>query len=350
MRFPVSILIGLVMGGLLTGPGCGPSEPPPSLPPPPSERGEFSESSSTASRSAAIRLVLPSTSTLESILLVDAATKEAGNQKALLETRQPRAEDPPGAQADLIRRAARDGASAIIVLVNSDTPLTGAIDEVQRDGVPVVVVGDTLECETTPHRVDTVDFNKAAAELVTITIDQARREGLDVAQKPILLIREVTPDSHAEERIGALESALTAAGLEPIRVNYADHEADAANALQAALTEHPKTTLVFGDSDQSTLGASAVLDRSSQGVPTGDPAPFVFAGYLSDPIQVNAMRTSGSMVAFIDWNVPGVARAAVRDALRLSRKEKLPALTDVPTPVVRPRHSSLKVRPIRPEG
>lgn len=347
MRTRVLIPVGLAIAGILSG--CGPSEPPPELPPPPSERGEFGDRVTRSSQTPSLVLVVPAGSTMESLLLVDAATKEAGVQHVLLETRHPGPQDPPQAQADLIRQAARGGASAILVLVNDDPSLASAIDAVQRDGTPVIVVGDKIDCETPLHRVDAENYRKVAAELVQITIEDAKKGGLDVTASPILLVRELAPDSHAEERIEALEAGLKAAGHEPIRVKYADNEADAANALATALKEHPKTTLVFTDTDQATVGTSGVLDQVSRDRSPEDPAPFVYAGFLTDPIQVNAMRGSGSMVGFIDWNVPGIARAAVRDAIRLSQGEKLPEVSDVPTPLIRPRYRSSPNQGVRTE-
>lgn len=324
---------------------CTPAPAPPP-PPPPGARPDTGGGGPgpNGSSSAVIGLVLPAAETIETSLIGTVASQEAGVQRVVLESRRPRPDAPASAQAQLVRDLARDGCGAIIVLVHEEAgDLAAAIDEVQKMGTRIVLLGGPLETQSRVHRVDTVDYQKAAAALVAAMIADAKAGELATDPAPILLVREQAPDSHTQRRIAALTAALAEAGRDPVRVTFEKTEADAANALEQALATHDKTTLVFAEGDFGVIGAEGVRTVWGQKLQPDSVFPFLVGGFLTAP-QYLSMVKRGNIAAVIDWNLPGIAREAVRRALALARGQDVPERTELPTPLVQPPVPSSSIR------
>ncbi len=327
---------------------CQPSTPP--VPPPPVEAREVLEGTGpvVSSEKTVLGLALPRGEDLESSLLQTQAIVEAGRSKVVLEVRRPSATGPNDGQARLVRDLARDGCSVVIVAVNDTSiSLVEAIDAVQKAGTPVLVLGGRIETETKVHRVDTVSFQKGARELIAAMLTDAKAGPLSTEAPPILLVRESNPDAHTEARVEALVAALTEVGLEPIHVPFLNTEADAANALDKALAEHPQTTLVLSESDFGVVGAEGVRNVRGSKLPTDSMFPFLVGGFLTTPQHLSAVKRGGYS-AVLDWNLQGMARAAVNTAIALAQREQVPDLVEVPTKLVKPPVPTSTVHTVAP--
>lgn len=322
-----------LLGLLLVG--CG-SQEGPALPPVLSSQPEVgtADSGSSGSRAPVLALVLPGSSTIETAMMPPLALREGGLLQAVIEVRRPSADQPASQQAELIRQAGRDGSSAVIVLVEDPEAVTAAIDEVQEQGVPVVALGKPISTRKPTHRVETVPYEAVTAKLVAAALDDAKAGNLPLEAPPLLLVRQSLRDTHVERRTQALVDALKAVGPEPIQVVFAVNEADAANALTAALKEHPGTSLVFAEGDFGLLGAAAVRSNRRQSSGPEAKFPLVVAGFTTDASEVDQAKR-GLVSVVIDWNVVGMTRAAIRTALKLARGETVPELVEVPTPLTR---------------
>ena len=132
-----------------------------------------------ASAALNIGVVLPAGGFAEVEVWEDTARRQEGSSRAIASIYRLTPNDPPSMQADLIRKAASEGCTALIVLAEDPKSVAPAIAEVRKAGTPVVILDNPVEPEGLSP-IPTVryeDEGPIAARLVAASIADAKVAG-----------------------------------------------------------------------------------------------------------------------------------------------------------------------------
>lgn len=221
-------------------------------------------------------------------------------------------------QAELIRKAMSDGASALIVVPGDSPDLAQALAEVQAKDVPVVLLGRTIPApagsKPFPY-VTYAPFEESARRIVKTTLEDARKAGRSENGGGVILVDKVT-DSTSAERVDALKAAAEAAGVKPIEMVSFDgsRPGSAKQPVLDAVASHPDLAIVLADDAESLRGASNARIESA-----GKPVFFV-GGYIGHRGEMPSKGYSDES-CHVDGKIEHLGRLAARQAVARLRGE-----------------------------
>jgi ABC-type sugar transport system substrate-binding protein len=305
------------------------------VPPPPPELNALPDTSATVAPTApAVDMILPGGEATDRAVWEAAARQEAGRAKLIFGVARPGPDEPPSAQAGLIRRtAARGGALALIVEPADDPAVAEAIRDVRAKGTPVVLLGrrPTPGDPAAPPvaSVTFEPFEPVARKLVKALLDEARAAGLPADSHALIAYSPRTgPETVARAKL--LEEALRAAGVPDVQpVPFEGEYQAGSKALTDRLQADPKAHLLVGVDD---VGLTSVLDVFNT-LKASRTFSLVGGTTVDRTTNINAINAPAMI---FDRNVPTLARQAVRLARSLAQGEP-PPKTDVEVPL--PLHS-----------
>lgn len=304
-----------VLGGC-DGPGARPAGGPTRAPEP--------EGATT------VAVVLPAVGLAETNVWEAEARREAVEAHALTEVYRAEVGDPPGAQAELIRRAASEGASALIVMADEPSAVADAIAEVRKAGTPVVLLDRKVDVPgdgPPPPLVLYEEESESAAKLVDAAIAAASAAGF-LPDGPAVIVRRQPTERRSRARAEALRAALEARGVRVLPdVTFSGYRGDAKAPLIAASWLADDLAMVFTDEEEGLRGASEVrhdLSHASR--------RFVLSGYSSDRELLDLARYN-ACAAVVERPVREPMHRAFAAALALARGETVASEIRVPTPI-----------------
>ena len=280
----------------------------------------------------------------EPLLFADAweqvARKVAATEHhAVLSTERPNEGDPPGRQAELIRRAATRAPTAMIVVPGDPKSLAGALEEVRDRRVPILVMDRPVPVAGKPLPLVTFEpFEKPARELAAAAAEAIKAAGFS-AQGPALIVNQVPDDDASRRRLATLQDALKEAGITvlevvPYQMSTSLSLTESRRPTAAAVDRHKDLALVvtLGDNALSeTVNVRAALES--------DRKKFVVMG-LAVGTSAQDMLGHNACEGLIDLQVGVLARRAVEATLALAAGRAVPERTEVPTPFRRATESA----------
>ena len=201
------------------------------------------------------------------------AQREANQSRAPFRSLGPVSGQGPEVEADLVRRAVADGASALIVVASEAPGLARALDEAESKKVPVVVVGRPVAGGGDPSRFTLVAPGSSqdyADRLVKVTLDDAKGAGFP-GDGPALVLLFPDHDAFAIDRAEALMGAASRAGLKPRTVRF-DGEGESKSTREAlrAMAQLTDPSVVLAADDASVRLVAFARETSS-------PRPSLFS-------------------------------------------------------------------------
>jgi ABC-type sugar transport system substrate-binding protein len=322
-RFTLAAAIGLVVAALGLAGCSGPSAT--SGPPVIADPVE----------AAVIGVVLPAGGFAEVEYWQQVALAQEARTRAVARLYRLEPDDPPAREADLIRKAAADGCSALVVLAQDAEAVAPAVAEVRKAGMPVVILDNPVPSDGMPPA-PTVSYEDDAAvakKLVEAAMADATEEGFP-ADGPALIVSNTSTDPHSLARIKALHGALDAAGVRVLTdAKFAGYKEAATTAMAVAHDITPHVAMVFLNDDDAVRGVNEfrhLMERKGR--------RFVIAGYAVTP---DLMKLAGGLeggnvaAAMVDRRVGELMRVAFDTALALARGETVPSDIRVATPMIR---------------
>jgi ABC-type sugar transport system substrate-binding protein len=242
-------------------------------------------------------------------------------------------EAQPGKQADAVREAARRSTSALVVLPDpADPGLPAALAEVRDEGLPVLLLEEPVEVPGTPlPRVAFEPIEGVARRLVAASAAAAAQAGLP-ADAPAVVLVNGPFDELGRRRVAALHKALEETGI-PVLPDavFRGYGKEAGEALEAVLASHPDLGIVLAEEDQGarvaprTRGASSETERH-----------FIVGAFGNENDVMRMMRFNLFTGGLIHRDLAALGRRAFEAALAAARGGSVPALTEVPMPLLRP--------------
>ncbi len=279
-----------------------------------------------------IGVILPARGFAEIPVWEDVARMQEARTRAVAQIYKMNPSDPPSKQAELVRQAAAEGCSVLIVLAIDPAGIAPVIAEVRKGNppIPVVVLENPIpNVEGLPPApfVTFQDEVATAKKVVEAAIANAKEAGFD-SSGPAMIISYDNPDIHAKIRMNAIREALKAAGVRILpEVKFTGFKDDASKALKINLEIFPKVAMVFADDDNAVRGAAEVRNLSD--IKT---RRFVLAGYAVDPGLIELSRYNMT-AAIVDRKVGEPMKVAFDTALALARGETVAAEIRTPTPL-----------------
>jgi ABC-type sugar transport system substrate-binding protein len=320
----------------LVGCEAGPTTSPPPPPTSPLEieeaAGGDSEGASAANAAKELVLVLPAGDHQFAPAWEHYARQEAATvYHALLTAERPEAADPPGRQAELIRRAAGRAPSALLVLPGDPKALAPALEEVRGRRVPIVLLEHPVPVAGKPLTLVAYEpFRGPARALAAAAVEEIKTAGFP-PEAPAAIVHQLPGDEASRARVAALQEALKGAGIKSVDVipydtatTNAQRGDEARKALKEALGRR-ELALVVADGDQ------AISEVSSQRHLLGTGRRFVAMGVAATKASQDYLGF-GQFVGMIDLNVMALPKAAVAAALDLAAGRAVPEKTELPTP------------------
>jgi ABC-type sugar transport system substrate-binding protein len=276
-----------------------------------------------APRAKWVALIFPRESSEEMAVWEAQARLEVALGEALTEVKRPLLNDPPGRQLDLIREAAQAKPLAMVVVAEDPKAAGPVLAQVRDQGTPVVLLerdvpveGKRLPLVAYPPPSENVD------QMIQAAVEEAKYLKLP-PHAPAVILANSQRDALARARVAALTAALEKAGVPllatlPFTSTNDNHALDRPQqVLMETLAARPEIAIVLAEDDQG-LNA-AVLARKAMKAEDR----FVIAGFAEDSKNLNLVSVREA-AAVVDRNTLGIARLAVKTALRLARGETLP--------------------------
>ena len=308
------ILLGLLIGGLPI-PGCG-GDPfgPPSTP----KRGAGAGSRESETKS--IYFVVPGVPEGDVLAWAANAQTEANLRQVVFRVMVAPPGDRTTGQAELVKRALADGASALLVVAGDDPALPKALADAESGGVPVVLIGRSLAAPEGSKPFTTVElgeFEESARKIVGATVDDLKKSKRTVEGTAIVLVNSVA-DATLARRVEAMKAAASKAGFPkviPLTIDGSKLEA-AKGLLKEAVKANPDVA-IFLATDNETLFVAEEVRIALKG------SPLVFAGgftnYTTTIVLVFFMRES----AFVEGRFEEMARLGVVTILKKLQGEEV---------------------------
>ncbi len=143
------------------------------------------------------------------------AQVEANVNHIIFRITGPGPNDPPSAQADVIRRSIGEDISGLIVVPAEGPEVGKALAEAQAKGIEVVLIGQAVAAPEGAKPFPVVDFaplEPSAARIVSTVIADLKAAGRS-AEGPVLILSEQQGDRTSKKRLEAMKAAVTAAGF-----------------------------------------------------------------------------------------------------------------------------------------
>lgn len=278
-----------------------------------------------------VAVVLPAGGFAEVDIWQDIARQQEARTRAVARIYRLEPSDPAAKQADLIRAAAAEGSSAIIVLTLDPQEVAPAIAEVRKAGTPVVILDNPVPSEGMPPAplVSYEDENSVAKKLVAAALADAKAAGFP-PDGPALIVSRDSPDVHTLSRIKAIRAALSDAGVRVLTdVKYTGYKDASLAEVTVSLEITPHVAMAFGIDDDGIRGISEfrqLLDHKKR--------RLILAGYAISPDLIKLATQGNVAAAIIDRRIGDPMKVAFETALALSRGETVANDIRTPTPVV----------------
>jgi ABC-type sugar transport system substrate-binding protein len=281
-----------------------------------------------AAKATQVVLVLPADDTEEYRVWEQVVRSEAGLAQTIMDVRKPHAGDTSMRQAELVREAARRGASALIVVAENAEEIAPALAEVRDRGLPVVLLDRPVEITGRPLPLVTrPPFEAPARALVLAAIEEAKAWGFP-PRGPALILVNSRVDAQTEARVAALKSALDAAGVKLIDAARfgvgipMPLVSEARETVLKSVAAEPRIAMILADDEIGIGGADTAREN------LGARGQFALVGFTANP-KTRRLVDVRACAALVDVNLIGVARQAVQTALRLIRGESVPPRIEV---------------------
>ncbi len=296
----------------------------------PSNRGAVKASSSGSSnvpvRAKEIVFIFPAEDNEDLRMIESVARPEVGNARAVFSLYRPSPGDPSSKQAELVKRAAAEGVSAIVIVADKSRETAEALAGVDQKKTPIVLLGRAVGGGSYTL-VAWPSFTSTAKQIVDAVNADVKKVGLP-DDAPVLFLKSDPPDESSAARDAALLEALKATTHLVAAVVPISDESASKPVLAAALKAHPKVCAVIADDSLGLTLASAIrLEMKAQGV-------FLLAGYCVSPNVMKAITFSQHSM-LVDRNVEGLVRKAISAALDRSQGNPLPDRIEIDMPTRR---------------
>jgi len=271
-----------------------------------------------------IELVLRSVDSPDRAAWPQLGRMEAGSSKVSFRSSAPAAGDPPQKQAELIRRAATRGASALIVEAEPDPRVAEALQEVKSRGTPVVLLARPLPGHEQDFPLVTVEPPiEAAHSLVKAAIEDAKTAKLPSDGTAVILAPK-TPDVFSDDQLAALKTAIGQAGIAtPEVIPYDGSQSDAVKIVNERLKSDTKLTLVFALDSEALLGALSAREGVKK------ERKLIVAGF-GDADHYMGQTLYNQAAGVANRDLGPMFRTALRLAVRLANGEQVEQRTAIP--------------------
>ena len=292
---------------------------------PPTRGGKTSENASTTqpTRAKLIAFIFPAEESDDLQVIENYARLEVGRLRSTYQVYHASKGDSSSTQAELIKRAIKDGASAI-VLIADKLPETGeAISAVDQKKTPVVLLGRmpvSLKAGSSTL-ITWPNFAPSARQIVTATVEDVKKAGFP-DDAPVLLLTNDPSDESSLARDAALTEAIkTTAHPIATKVPMVE-DSVSSDALKNALKAHPKVCAVITDDGLGAAIATTIRQElKGAGI-------YVLSGYsqTSNTLKLVSMNQAAMIV---DRNLEGAVRKAIDAAIERSEGKSVPDRIEV---------------------
>ena len=301
-----------------------------SFAPPPTGGARPSSSASGAMpvRAKEIVMILPAADNTDLTLYDIVGRNESGLLKVVYRSLRPSAGDPPGKQGELVKQAAAEGASAMIVVPDGTKETADAIAAVDTKKTPVVLLGRVpMGMPPSTTTVTFEGFAASAKKLVAAVVEDAPKVGAS-AEAPAILVTGKADDETKAERDAALADALKAAKIRVVATVPVDTDTTLAEkAVEAALKAHPDARATFCDDDSGITAANAarheITDRK-----------YLVAGYFAGRNNAQTLM-NGYVSALAERSIEALIRRTARTVVDRAEGKAGPAKVQVEIPIRR---------------
>jgi ABC-type sugar transport system substrate-binding protein len=308
----------------------------------------------------AVELFLDRRDSDEGEYTIQQARVQAGIDKTKLKINMLELQDFPARQSELVREALRRNPLALILEAAdpADRRLAEAVRDARAGGIPVVLLGRPLEGASADSagsgdgkgasekaqpqkksgeaKTDAPVRNEGPLVLVTATpfapyakqlVDSAMRNAKNAKLDPrggAIILINTSSDAFVNDRVTALQQALSAAGLKTIeQVEFAKDLTLGKSILTERLKAQPKITLVLV---VDTQAATACREANTDLVET---RPFVMAGFASES-QISNLTRTGDYAGVADFAPTRVLRKAISTAAAMVQGREVPSRVEIP--------------------
>jgi ABC-type sugar transport system substrate-binding protein len=293
--------------------------------PPAPGRSKTSSSASGAMpvRAKEIAMIFPADDNTDMALYDVIGRNESGFQKVVFRTLRPAPGAPASKQAELIKQAAADGASALIVVPDSTKETADAIAALDPAKTPVILLGRTPTGSVPPSAtvIAFEPFEPAAKKMAEAIAEDLKKQA-SPADAAVALVVRSPGDETSARRDAALTEALKAAKLRVgVTIPVGFDTSETIKSVDAVLKAHPEVWAVISDDDggiQAGNGARRIAGGRR----------YLTAGfYAGHNVQT---LTSGAVSAIAGRSVEALVRRAVKLAVERAHGHDVPAKVLIP--------------------
>jgi ABC-type sugar transport system substrate-binding protein len=310
-----------------------------SFAPPPTTGKSRSPSSTSGAmpvRATEVVMILPAAENGDLALYDLVGRNEAGMLKVVYRGLKPSPGEAPSRQAELIKQAAAEGASALVVVPEASKETADALAALDPKKTPVVLLGRSPSggAPASLTQVSFQGFDVSAKGLVDTILEAEKVFGIK-PDAPALFLTVTPTDETTAERDAALVAALKAAKI-PLfaTVPVTNDSASAEKAVLAAVKDHPEIGVVVCG-DEAALSAANAIRREY-------PARmFTVAGYFAGRNNA-ATLMMGNVAALAERSIETLVRRAMRIAVDRADGKEAPAKVVVDIPLRRGSKTALK--------
>ncbi len=275
-----------------------------------------------------VALILPAGGLDELDVWEATARREQVRTKTLIDIRRLSPGDPPEKQAEFLRSAVDEGASAVIVMAAEPKAVVKVLEEIRAEGIPVLLLDrDVPLSGTPPPRVTYASDRETARTLVDLSLARALSDGF-TTKGPAIIFSHAQSDDSTRIRMKALREELESRGARVLPdVLYTGLMLEAQKTLQDVLVSAPHAAMVFAMDDMAVKATAVLrhgLDRTQR--------RFVMAGYTHEKRTMELVNYNLA-AGLVDRKPSDIIHVAFDTALAMSRGETVPLLVESPTPI-----------------
>jgi ABC-type sugar transport system substrate-binding protein len=311
----VALLAGVALAGCDTD----------SYAPPAPSRSKTSSAASGAMpvRAKEIVIIFPAEDNSDLALYDVVGRIEAGFQKVVFRSLKPAPGAPASKQGELIKQAASEGASALIVVPDSTKETADALAALDPAKTPVILLGRTPTgpAPASATVVEFEPFEPTAKKMVEAVAEDLKKQA-SPADAAVALVVRSPADESSTRRDAALTEAIKAAKL-PVGVTIpvGSDMSEAMKTVEGALKAHPEVWAVISD-DDGGIQAGNTARRIAGG------RRYLVAGFHAGH-NVQSL-TSGAVSAIAGRSVEALVRRAVKLAVDRAQGQQAPAKVTIP--------------------
>ncbi len=288
-------------------------------PAPGRSRSSASPSGALPARAKEVVMVLPAEENADLALYDLIGRNEAGLSKVVFRVARPSPGAPASAQAELIKQAAADGASTLIVVPDATKETADSLAALDPRKTPVVLLGRSPSGPplASATRVAFQGFDVSAKAIASAIVGAEKTLGFKPDAAAILV--SVTPaDETGAERNAALAAALKEAKVPIVAtVTTTSDTAAAQKTLAEAVKGRPEVHVLVGDDEAAIIASNAMRTEFPN-------RKFLVAGYFMGRNNYQSLM-SGRIAALAERSVETLVRQTVRLAVDRAEGKDVPA-------------------------